>query len=209
MGSNPVGVTTSWGYSSAGRARALQARGHRFEPCCPHHIKKRATLYVVLFLCVGKQHRAQIRRVIRLCTNPCAPCAPVTLHAPLTNASISASLLTSLLSHVINCAFDQTNSFYLFVCLMLVYSFSPRVHSIPRGPHILKKRIKMMCCFCCMGQFTGENPKTCFRRSAVACKRLRYAPCVTLQTLCVALLFILDLHYAEHALLSPRHKLRF
>ncbi len=36
MGSNPVGVTTSWGYSSAGRARALQARGHRFEPCCPH-----------------------------------------------------------------------------------------------------------------------------------------------------------------------------
>ena len=49
MGSNPVGVTTSWGYSSAGRARALQARGHRFEPCCPHHIKKRATLCVVLF----------------------------------------------------------------------------------------------------------------------------------------------------------------
>ena len=59
---------------------------------------------------------------------------------------------------VINCAFDQTNSFYLFVCLMLVYSFSPRVQSIPRGPHILKKRIKMMCCFCCMGQFMGENP---------------------------------------------------
>ena len=39
MGSNPVGVTTSWGYSSAGRARALQARGHRFEPCCPHQQK--------------------------------------------------------------------------------------------------------------------------------------------------------------------------
>ena len=74
MGSNPVGVTTSWGYSSAGRARALQARGHRFEPCCPHHIKKRATLCVVLFLCVGKQHRARIRRVIRLCANPCALC---------------------------------------------------------------------------------------------------------------------------------------
>ena len=35
------------------------------------------------------------------------------------------------------------------------------------------------------------------RRSAVACNRLRYAPCLTLQTLCVALLFILDLHYAE------------
>ena len=48
------------------------------------------------------------------------------------------------------CAFDQTNAFNLFVCLMLVCSFSPRVHSIPRGPHILKKRIRMMCCFCCM-----------------------------------------------------------
>ena len=56
----------------------------------------------------------------------------------------------ALLSHVINCAFDQTNAFNLFVCLMLVCSFSPRVHSIPRGPHILKKRIRMMCCFCCM-----------------------------------------------------------
>ena len=40
----------------------------------------------------------------------------------------------ALLSHVINCAFDQTNAFYLFVCLMLVYSLSPRVQSIPRGP---------------------------------------------------------------------------
>ena len=25
-----------WGYSSAGRASALQAEGHRFEPYCPH-----------------------------------------------------------------------------------------------------------------------------------------------------------------------------
>ena len=68
MGSNPVGVTTSWGYSSAGRARALQARGHRFEPCCPHHIKKRATLCVVLFFYVsGNNLRARIRRFLRLC----------------------------------------------------------------------------------------------------------------------------------------------
>ena len=35
---------------------------------------------------------------------------------------------------VINCAFDQTNTFYLFVCLLLVYSFSPRAQSIQRGP---------------------------------------------------------------------------
>lgn len=26
-----------WGHSSAGRAHALHAWGHRFEPCCPHH----------------------------------------------------------------------------------------------------------------------------------------------------------------------------
>ena len=26
----------SWGLSSAGRASALQAEGHRFEPCRPH-----------------------------------------------------------------------------------------------------------------------------------------------------------------------------
>ena len=27
-----------WGFSSAGRASALQAEGHRFEPCSPHHM---------------------------------------------------------------------------------------------------------------------------------------------------------------------------
>ena len=27
-----------WGFSSAGRASALQAEGHRFEPCSPHQI---------------------------------------------------------------------------------------------------------------------------------------------------------------------------
>ena len=26
-----------WEFSSAGRASALQAGGHRFEPCCSHH----------------------------------------------------------------------------------------------------------------------------------------------------------------------------
>ena len=28
----------SWEHSSAGRAFALQAKGHRFEPCCSHHL---------------------------------------------------------------------------------------------------------------------------------------------------------------------------
>ena len=37
-GSNPVWVVSLriWGLSSAGRASALQAEGHRFEPCRPH-----------------------------------------------------------------------------------------------------------------------------------------------------------------------------
>ena len=38
-GSSPLEVTnTMWAHSSAGRASALQAEGHRFEPCCAHHI---------------------------------------------------------------------------------------------------------------------------------------------------------------------------
>ena len=35
-GSIPLGVTI-WKHSSAGRASALQAEGHRFDPCCFHH----------------------------------------------------------------------------------------------------------------------------------------------------------------------------
>ena len=38
-GSIPVGVTI-WGVSSVGRASALQAGGHRFEPCTPHQEEK-------------------------------------------------------------------------------------------------------------------------------------------------------------------------
>ena len=36
-GSIPLGVTNFWSHSSAGRAPALQAGGHRFDPCCDHH----------------------------------------------------------------------------------------------------------------------------------------------------------------------------
>ena len=36
-GSIPLGVTILWAHSSAGRAPALQAGGHRFDPCCAHH----------------------------------------------------------------------------------------------------------------------------------------------------------------------------
>ena len=37
-GSIPLGVTIMWEHSSAGIASALQAEGHRFDPCCSHHI---------------------------------------------------------------------------------------------------------------------------------------------------------------------------
>ena len=30
-------INIFWEYSSVGRAPALQAGGHRFEPCCSHH----------------------------------------------------------------------------------------------------------------------------------------------------------------------------
>ena len=164
MGSNPVGVTTSWGYSSAGRARALQARGHRFEPCCPHHIKKRATLCVVLFLCVGKQHRARTqpngwRSAVACKRLRYAPCVTLqTLCVALLFILDLHYAEHALLSHVINCAFDQTNAFYLFVCLLLVYSFSPRVHSIPRGSPILKKAHQDDVLFLLYGTIYGREP---------------------------------------------------
>ena len=158
MGSNPVGVTTSWGYSSAGRARALQARGHRFEPCCPHHIKKRATLCVVLFLCVGKQHRARIRRVIRLCANHCAPVPRSHCTLALKCKHFRFAVDEPCCPRVAHFAFEVTLSLAIMLALLLACSFSPKVQSIFWGPHILKKRIEMMCCFCCMGQFMGENP---------------------------------------------------
>src|SRR5690554_3755850 len=34
----PVGSLKSWAHSSVGRAPALQAGGHRFEPCCAHQV---------------------------------------------------------------------------------------------------------------------------------------------------------------------------
>ena len=33
-------MATTWEHSSAGRASALQAEGHRFEPCCSHHVAR-------------------------------------------------------------------------------------------------------------------------------------------------------------------------
>lgn len=67
-----------------------------------------------------------------------------------------------------------------------------------------KKRTSQRCALFICRMFQGAENPTAGWRSENACVFLRYAPCVALQTLCVVLLFILDFHYAEHALLSPR-----
>ena len=45
----PTDKTLMWGLSSAGRASALQAEGHRFEPCRPHFL----CLYYFLSQAIG------------------------------------------------------------------------------------------------------------------------------------------------------------
>ena len=50
VGSNPIRVACFkqnyiWDLSSAGRASALQAEGHRFEPCRSHHLLNKLLIY--------------------------------------------------------------------------------------------------------------------------------------------------------------------
>ena len=45
VGSSPIWVACVWGLSSAGRASALQAEGHRFEPYRPHSFPMPIRLY--------------------------------------------------------------------------------------------------------------------------------------------------------------------
>ena len=51
VGSNPIRVVYNrimlyiWDLSSAGRASALQAEGHRFEPCRSHHLLNKLLIY--------------------------------------------------------------------------------------------------------------------------------------------------------------------
>ena len=54
----------SWDLSSAGRASALQAGGHRFEPCILH--RSWTTEYGSLFLCLKINERNFVYIVIRL-----------------------------------------------------------------------------------------------------------------------------------------------
>ena len=45
-GSSPAWVVFIWDLSSAGRASALQAEGHRFEPYWSHNSNKRRKIYM-------------------------------------------------------------------------------------------------------------------------------------------------------------------
>ena len=91
----------------------------------------------------------------------CTPCAPV----PRSHCTLASkckhfrfAVDEPCCPRVINCAFDQTNSFQSYVCLMLVYSFSPRVHSIPRGSPILKKAHQDDVLFLLYGTIYGREP---------------------------------------------------
>ena len=79
-------------------------------------------------------------------------CSLLCLFAPFPHASTKVSCVGFIiwfpsggLPRVINCAFDQ--SFHAKsenACLLLVYSFSPRVQSIPRGPRIFARNDKVL-----------------------------------------------------------------
>ena len=46
-----------WEHSSAGRAHALQAWGHRFEPCCSHHLYGHVVQLVRTLACHARGRR--------------------------------------------------------------------------------------------------------------------------------------------------------
>ena len=128
----------------------------------------------MLFLCVGKQHRARIRRFLRPCALRAPLCPGHTARSAHKCKHFRFAVDEPCCPRVAHFAFEVTLSLAIMLALLLVCSFSPRVHSIPRGSPILKKRIKMMCCFCCMGQFMGENPT----------ERLAFGGCLQTLALC-------------------------
>ena len=65
----------------------------------------------------------------------------------------------------------------------------------PCCPHHIKKRIKMMCCFCCMGQFMGENPT----------ERLEFGGCLQTLALCTVCSFADTLRRFVRSPCTRRH----
>ena len=62
MGSSPVRVTI-WRHSSAGRASASHAEGHRFEFCCLHQNKKQLRKQLLFVLGFGGFAAFTLRRL--------------------------------------------------------------------------------------------------------------------------------------------------
>ena len=58
----------------------------------------------------------------------------------------------------VNFAFEVTLSLAIMLALLLACSFAPRVHSIPRGPHILKKAHQDDVLFLLYGTIYGREP---------------------------------------------------
>ena len=93
--------------------------------------------------------------------------------------------------------------------LLLVCSFSPRVHSIPRGPHILKNAHQDDVLFLLYGTIYGQEPENLFSA---------FGGCLQTLALCTVCNFADTLRrfavYPRFALcrarpVVPRHKLRF
>ncbi len=87
MGSNPVRVTT-WKFSSAGRASALQAEGHRFEPC-NFHQKKKDTIRCLFSFPKIKRNLREALQVLKFDSNTCRAFLPCIYALTAKNSSIS------------------------------------------------------------------------------------------------------------------------
>ncbi len=133
MGSIPVGVTT-WEHSSAGRASALQAEGHRFEPCCSHQQKHIAR--AVFFCC------QTARTYGRFAATRTARCAPrVTADAPFLSQATSLSLFYEPCSPT-NKNTSQER------CFFVAKRLEPMAALRPRAPRVVPLGSQLTLRFC-------------------------------------------------------------
>ena len=102
-------------------------------------------------VCNFCRHFASLCCLSSICTMPSTPCCPRVAHF----------------------AFEVTLSLAIMLALLLVCSFAPRVHSIPRGPHILKKAHQDDVLFLLYGTIYGREPNR-----TVGVRRLLANACV-------------------------------
>ena len=93
------------------------------------------------------------------------PCAPV----PRSHCTLASKCKHSRFAvdepccpRVAHFAFEVTLSLAIMLALLLVCSFSPRVHSIPRGSHILKNAHQDDVLFLLYGTIYGREPENLF-----------------------------------------------